>query len=289
VLFWAPLSTLAAFFYHSEYYSYALIVPPISAGLVALDRQRIFLQSVPSPKLGALLVFLGLLMFQIGRYLPGPSMTILMSATALCFVFIWMGLFLCFYGGKAWRAAIFPLLLLFFMVPLPDRVLAAIINFLQRGSAVVTYGLLHIFGIPVTREGMVLSLAGLDIEVSPQCSGIRSSIAIVILTFIAAYLYLRSGWHRLLLSIAIVPVVILKNAIRISTIFLLAAYVDRGFLDSSLHHRGGVLFFLIGVGFVIPIIILLRRLEVSGGRMHIPPTPGRPVQSSTEVPDSATR
>jgi exosortase len=243
---------------------------------------------VPSPRLGALLVLLGLLIFQNGRHLPGSSTTILMCATALCFVFIWVGVFLCFYGVKAWRAAIFPLLLLFFMVPLPDRVLAAIINFLQRGSAMVTYGLLHILGIPVTREGMVLSLAGLDIEVSPQCSGIRSSIAIVILTFVAAYLYLRSGWHRLLLSIAIVPVVILKNAIRISTIFLLAAYVDRGFLDSSLHHRGGALFFLIGVALLIPIIILLRRLEINGARVYIPPTPGNPVHSSTEVPDSAT-
>ena len=96
-------------------------------------------------------LFLGLLVFQIRRYLPGPSTTILMSATALCL--IWTGLFLVFYGGKAWRAAIFPLLLLFFMVPLPDRFLAAAISFLQRGSADVNRPgswATHIGGSPLT-------------------------------------------------------------------------------------------------------------------------------------------
>lgn len=165
------------------------------------------------------------------------------------------------YGKNARNEASFPLLFLFFMVPLPDGALRGVIAFLQSGSAYSSEAILHVLGVPVLRSGMVLSVLGLDLEVGPQCSGIRSSVVLLIVIVVGSYLLLRSRWHRLVLITAVVPVVIIKNAVRIVSLALLSAYVDPGFLTGSLHRRGGAVFFVIGLLMFIPISVLLLHAE----------------------------
>ena len=73
-----------------------------------------------------------------------------------------------------------------------------------------------------------------------QCSSIRSSLAMLITSVVAGYLTLPSGWRRVVLIPAVVPITIFKNAVRITTITLLSIYVDGKFLtDSWLHHSRG--------------------------------------------------
>ena len=49
--------------------------------------------------------------------------------------------------------------------------------------------------------------------------------------------------------IALIPINIIKNGIRITTLSLLAIYVDHKFItDSFLHHSGGFLFYLPALG-----------------------------------------
>jgi exosortase/archaeosortase family protein len=53
----------------------------------------------------------------------------------------------------------------------------------------------------------------------------------------------------------------IKNGIRIATLTLLAVYVDPSFLTGKLHHDGGVVFFLLGLLFLLPVLLLLQRSE----------------------------
>ena len=65
----------------------------------------------------------------------------------------------------------------------------------------------------------------------------------------------------MLLVVAGLFVMILKNGIRIVTLTLLATYVDPGFLYGRLHHEGGVVFFLLGLLILAPVLWLLERSE----------------------------
>ena len=259
MLFKAALLRLAKFSDHSEY-SYIPLIPLISGFLIFVRRQRIFAKAKPSLWLGSSIVAAGLLLWFVKDYLGIGSITNL-EFSALALVCAWCGLFVVWYGPRAARMALLPLCLLLFMVPAPERVLNTIIQFLQQGSAVLSYELFRLLGVPAFREGPMISLPRLTILVAPECSGIRSSISMLILTLAVANLYLRLGWNKVLLVLTLIPLVVLKNAIRIVTLSLLAVYVDPGFLNGPLHHRGGIFFFLIALMLLILIVMVLRRLE----------------------------
>ena len=151
-----------------------------------------------------------------------------------------IGNFIAFYGKRAFQKALFPMLFLIFMIPIPFILLDPIIRILQVGSAQAVDGIFQIIGIPYYRDGMVFEFTGVTIEVAKQCSGIRSSLAMLITSVVAGYLILPSGWRRVVLIPVVVPITIFKNAVRITTITLLSIYVDEKFLtDSWLHHSRG--------------------------------------------------
>ena len=101
------------------------------------------------------------------------------------------------------------------------------------GSAEFVAFLFPFTGVPVLRDGVVFHLPGLSIEVAPECSGIRSSMALVITCVLAGHMFLKTTWKKAVLVLAVLPVTMLKNGIRIVTLSVLAVYVDRGFLESS--------------------------------------------------------
>jgi exosortase len=168
-----------------------------------------------------------------------------------------------FYGSTTVRKALFPLLFLFFIVPVPNAALERFILVLQAGSAEVAYAFLKIAGIPMTRDGNVFHLITVDIEVAKECSGIRSSLSLVITGLLAGYFFLRTGWAKLVLLAAMLPITILKNGFRIATLSILGVYVDERILASDLHTRGGILFFILALILVWGIIVLLRKMEGS--------------------------
>jgi exosortase len=260
VLFWAPLRSLFEFASTSEF-SYIPLIPLISAFLIVFRRARIFAHSKPSPKLGGLFIGAGVVVFVLSRRLPEFTASAQMSIAALCVVITWIGLFVFYYGFQTARTAMLPLFLLLFIVPLPDRLLGTAITYLQHGSAVLSYYLFRGLGVAALRDGTAISLPGLEIDVAPQCSGIRSSMSLLILVLAGANLYLRSSWNKLLLVVAVVPLVIVKNAIRIVTLSALALYVDPRFLSGNLHRSGGIFFFLIAVVILVPLVLLMQRLE----------------------------
>src|SRR5262249_33915994 len=149
-----------------------------------------------------------------------------------------------FYGGVAFKAALFPLLFLVFCVPIPSPILDRTIAVLQRGSAEVAFVLLKLSGTPVHRGGLFLfALPDLVVEVEPECSGIRSGISLLIVSLLAGHLLLRSLWRRGALLAVAVPVLMFKNALRISMLSLLAVHIDKDILTSRLHREGGIPFF----------------------------------------------
>ena len=262
ILFWAPLQRLMKFADKSEY-SYIPLIPAISAFLMFSRRNTIFRYARISPWIGSFIVGGSILVLFMSKFLWIDSIGRL-ELSALAIVGTACGLFVLWYGTRTMRMAILPLSLLLFMIPASEGVMNAVVGFLQHGSAVLSYYLFRVVGVPAVREGMVISLPRLAIEVAPECSGIRSSLSMLILTLAGANLYLRSGWNKALLVAILIPLVILKNAIRIVTLSTLALYVNPSFLSGRLHHRGGIVFFLIAVAMLFPIVAVMRRYERKG-------------------------
>src|SRR5262249_31312562 len=154
-----------------------------------------------------------------------------------------------------------PFLFLLLMVPIPSFLLDRVISLLQEGSAWVTGVLFDLVGVPALREGLVFHLAKANIEVAKECSGIRSSMALLILALLVAHFRLKNLWSKILFVTFGIFIMIVKNGIRIATLTLLAMYVDPSFLVGRLHHQGGIVFFIIALFLMLPLLLFLQRAE----------------------------
>jgi exosortase len=264
-LYAKPLSALLALCLHADSYSHILLIPFITLYLIFSERNRIFQGTYSSILWGAAVILVGLAISLVANrnfYMIGGEH---LSATILGFVFACTGAFLACYGTRAARAAFFPLLFMLLMVPLPEVILSRVITVLQRGSVEVSFLLFKIFGVPVLRRGVLLSVPGVTIEVAKECSSIRSSMALFITCILAARFYLRSFWKQLLFVALSLPLSVIKNGIRITTLTLLSIYVDPGFLHGELHRDGGFVFFFLALVLLWPVLVGLRRSETVGG------------------------
>jgi exosortase len=262
IVFWRTLGAWFAYSLNNQSGSHIVLIPLVSAFLIFRERQRIFSSVRPSVIAGIGVILTGVALFWTAT--RGPMSwqgNESLSAAALAILLIWVGGFLSSYGLAAARAAAFPLLFLLLMIPLPERFLNWTIELLQRGSTEVSYLLFNLVGVPALRQGFVISVPGISIEVAAECSGIRSSLALLITCLLAAHLYLRTPWKIVAFILLVLPLSVIKNGIRIVTLTLLSLYVDPRFLTGSLHRDGGVVFFLLALLLLFPVFVLFERSE----------------------------
>jgi exosortase len=270
---WHPLVTTLGLSLTNDAYTYILLILPLSAALIYLDLKQQDSKYVNSnicqvdlrlnSRIGAVLLVLAL---TIGCYARWGMRTapddVRVSLSMFGLVIWWIGCVIWCFGAKTFRLFLFPLCFLFLIVPIPDFALSWIVEFLQRQSASVSRIMFHAIGVPVTQDGIVLSIPTLDIEVARECSSIRSSLMLVVTTLVLAHLFLRSWWRKALLVAMAIPLSVAKNGLRIVTIGELGTRVDSGFLTGRLHHNGGIIFFGIAVAAMVVLLWILHRTEL---------------------------
>jgi len=241
--------------------SQILLVLPVSVILIYVARQKVFAEAAWSP-VGAAGMLVSGGIFAYARSALAPlSHNDSVSLTVLFFAVWCISAFTLCYGIRAFHKARFPLLFLALMVPLPDSLLAWATTLLQMRSTDATCWLYSAARIPYTREGVVLILPKLTIEVARECSSIRSSLILFISSFVLAHLYLTHAWQKALLPILAIPISVAKNAVRIFVLSTLGMYVSPSFLTGRLHHNGGIVFFALGFAALLGIIRLFHKLE----------------------------
>jgi exosortase/archaeosortase family protein len=110
-------------------------------------------------------------------------------------------------------------------------------------------------------------------------------VILLITTLLVAEFVLRSVWRKSVLVLSVIPIVILKNGLRIVTISLLTVYVSRSFLHSWLHQSGGIVFYLLGMMALLPILNLLKRSDIRGANGST----GMPVTSVRQASEGRSR
>jgi exosortase len=246
----------------NTYESQIVLIPFITAVLIYLNRKKIFQNVRYGAIPGAILLLLGAGLWAAGATMGARLDTAdHLAMTTASIVVLWLGGFLLFFGSAAFKTALFPLLFLVFFIPIPTPILERTIDFLRRGSTEMAFVILRLSGTPIHRDGFFFTLPNLTIEVAPECSGIRSGISIFISSLLAGHLFLRTFWRRGLLVLIAIPVLLFKNALRISTLSYLAVHVDQRILTSELHREGGIPFFVLGLLFLYPILLMLIKSE----------------------------
>jgi exosortase C (VPDSG-CTERM-specific) len=261
-----PLYLLVDFAFHSELHSYIPLIPLISLGLVWLKLNDLPKPAEPDGRLTAFFLAAGLAILAgyglrqiLGlSWSPQDALTL----NALAFVFLFAGLCAWVWGRPILRAIAFPLAFLLFIAPIPVFISSSLETFLQYCSAVVAYGFFQVSGMAVLPQGDVaFRLPGITLDVAPECSGLHSTMALIITSLPAGYLFLRSPWNRAWLCLAAIPFGIIRNGFRIFTIGELCVHLGPQMINSYIHRSGGWMFFLLSLGLFIPLLLLLARLE----------------------------
>lgn len=282
-LAWDSMMALFRLILDNETFSQIPLIPLVSIFLIYEQRKKVFAEVSFAWIPGAGLIIPGIIMIVLARtnFLQLNS-TNPISLLVFAIVLVWVGAFVLFFGTRAFRAARFPLLFLLFMIPIPEPALSKTIYFLQAGSSDMTEIFFNLAGVPNHRQGFVFELPGVAIRVAEECSGIRSTLALLITTTLASYIFLKSSWRRWVLCLAVIPTAIFKNGLRIATLSTLAIYVNPGFLYGNLHHHGGIVFFVIAL---VPMALLLRLFQKGENKTqrqlpNVPDVDPHAVQSS---------
>lgn len=257
-----PLQRLIAFAYESHLFFYILLIPFVSLYFFYVRKGKIFSNVVYCFPAGGLIVLAGFILYFVEKKwgpLLGPTDDV--SVMTAAFLLTWIGGFIGFFGLPAGRRALFPLGFLLCMIPIPVGLLDQIIVFLQKGSTEVTEVIFGLTGLPIERDGFVFALSNLEIEVAKQCSGIRSSLYLLLTGLVMGQFFLKTTSRKSLLVLVVLPIAIFKNGLRIVTLSLLGNYVHEDILSSTLHRQGGIPFMILAVILLTIVILGLRKSE----------------------------
>lgn len=262
IVWWRPLVDTFALSLRDDQYTHILLILPISAALIFLERRPLRTMITMNVRIGAALFAFAVLIVCSALVWPASlPPDVQLSIRMFALVLSWIGAFVLCFGSRALRLVIFPLCFLWGLVPLPQAVLNRIVALLQQWSAWTAHGLFAAIGVPVAQDGVLLTIPGLTLQVAQECSSIRSSSMLLVTSIVLAHLLLRSPWRRALLIGLAVPLSVAKNGLRIVTIAMLGTRVDRGYLTGRFHHQGGIVFFTIALIVVFALLWILRRGE----------------------------
>jgi exosortase C (VPDSG-CTERM-specific) len=261
-----------SFAWNSELFSYILLIPFISGYLIWSIRNTLNFEVVrpcwPGAALGLAAggaIVAGYWLGRQGGWKPETQdyLTLMTSALLCCF---W-GVCLAVMGSKMLGQIFFPLAFLAFAIPMPASVLDHVDIFFQYTSAAAAEGMLKVIREPVWRDGLNLNLTGVPLRVAPECSGIHSTLVLLMTSFLAGYLFLRRFWTRAILVSAMIPLAILRNGFRISVIGWLCVHVSPAMINSPIHRRGGPLFFALSLIPFFLLLLFLRKRDIRAGRI----------------------
>ncbi len=286
VPFWDGIVQMWGWWIHSEEYSHGLLIPPITAFLIWQQRDRLERLPFRGSWWGVALVVLGGAVLALGQL--GTVFVLVQYA----YVITLYGLAWAFLGSPALRLIGVPLLILLFMVPLPQFALANLSTRLQLISSALGVDFMRLFNVSVFLEGNVIDLGGYQLQVADACSGLRYLFPLMTLGFLMAYFYKGAAWKRVLLFLSSIPLTVLMNSFRVGTIGIMVEHWGIGMAEGFVHEFQGWALFMVSAALLVGEIALLNRVTPESGAwrqlfgVEFPaPTPaGAPVRARSLPP-----
>ena len=236
---YAPiLVKLVAQWWADPNFSHGFFVPAFATYVLWEDREQLRrIQGAPS-NWGLPLIFLSLITLLLGVF----GAELFLSRISL--LLLAGGIVIFLRGWLTLRVVLFPLIFLVLMIPIPAIVFNEITLPLQVLASKLSAWLLPYLGVPVFREGNVINLPAMPLEVADACSGIRSLLSLTTLAIMYGYLMEKRIRLRVLLALASIPIAVAANGLRIVGTGLLVQYWDPDKAQGFFHEFSGWLMFV---------------------------------------------
>ena len=243
-------------------YSHGFLVPLLSAYLIWQRRDKLA-EVARKPSNWGLLVVLG----SLGLLFLG-SLGAELFLTRISIIGTICGLIAYFSGWKLLRAMAFPLAFLLFAIPIPVIIYNEIVFPLQFIASRFATGCLEMLNLfPIMREGNVLIMPGMRLEVVEACSGIRSLMSLLALAAGYGYLAEKSVAVRWFLFLAMVPLAIVSNGTRVMITALMTNYIGPKAAEGFMHEFSGWVIFVVATALFLGLHSLTIYVRKKMGRM----------------------
>jgi exosortase len=234
---------------------------------------------------GLLVVLAGTLIFAAGFRTLQPRIS--MGALP---IILWGGS-LHLWGWAAARLLFLPLFFFWLAIPVPAFQHAT--THMQIMATQMAHHGSSLFGVETIAQGNMISSANSawePLEIAKGCSGIRSLMALMMISGAWACAADLALWKRAVLFLSAIPLAILGNALRVVSVFVIAEHGDSTWASTTWHDWSGLLLF-----YPISLLLLLcihsllegglpwnkgRRREL---RRTVVSSPSPPVKAQTRI------
>jgi exosortase len=222
-------------------FSHGFLVPVFAAYLIWMKRQTLLNTRLAPSWSGVAVVALGLAVLVLGVY--GAELFL----ARISLLILLAGIVLSFGGWPLLKELRFPLLVLSLAIPIPAIIFNQITFPLQILASKLASALLPLVGVPVLRDGNVIELPAMKLEVAEACSGIRSLMSLFTLAIFYGYFLEKSLVRRVVLAAASIPIAIAANAVRIFGTGVCVQYWDPDKAEGFFHEFSGWVMFVVSL------------------------------------------
>ncbi len=230
-------------FARDSYYSHGILIPFVTGYLIWQKREELSAIKPVKSSLGMVLIVFGLVIHLISSILR------VYFSSGFSMIIVLVGVIAHFYGNQILKKVLFPILFLFFMIPLPMVVISNISFQMKLFAATLATGILNNMGLPAVQEGSILKMRHAYVIVDDVCSGLRSLISLTALGTIFAY-WMKSGiFKKIILFLSTIPIAIITNVCRIVFLSFVSEIWGPEYAVGFIHDFSGFLVF--GLAFVL--------------------------------------
>lgn len=253
-LYYAVVGRLVLQWWHDPNFSHGFFVPMFSLYVLWLDRRALLKLPCRGSWFGVVILSVGLALLVLGNL----GAELFLSRFSLLLVIA--GLVISFFGWAHQKRILFPWMFLILMIPIPVIIFNQITFPLQTLASDLATFMLRAVGIPVLRQGHIIVIPAMPLEVAEACSGIRSLLSLTTLSIIYGYLMERSMRIRVILALSAVPIAVFANSLRIVGTGLTVQYWDPDKAEGFFHAFSGWLIFVVSLCMLFAFHRALRAL-----------------------------
>ncbi|OQY21953.1 MAG: exosortase [Desulfobacteraceae bacterium 4572_35.2] len=239
--YWSIVSGMVSDWNNDPNYSHGFLVPLISGYMICQKWPELKSLAV-QPNNSGFLAVIGSLVLLILGFAGTEYFTMRVSL-----VFLLASIVILWFGWVVFRALLFPLAFLLFMVPLPYIVYDALAFPLKLLVAKFSVISLKLMGIAVLREGNIIMFPQTVLEVADACSGLRSLMSLIALAVAYAAFSHTSHIKRIIIVLSAVPIAIVTNMFRVIVTGVLAQHYGAAAAEGFFHEFAGITVFAIAM------------------------------------------
>ena len=263
-LFLPTLKEIAEICWTDDDYSHGTLLPFVALYMIWDSKDKIskkineanrIRKNETAWKLPLVFLVFGLALFFLGEA-TGISFTCWVAFFPVVLASIYL-----IYGKTTYHSFASPILLLYMAKPLPDSLVVRLFWPLQVLAARVSKEVLAALGVPVFLSGNIIEIPGMKLMVEEACSGMRSVMAMLTLSFILCYfLEIRLLYKIILVAFSLLVAIVL-NIFRVSATGILAHFYDPSAATGFFHTFSGLVVFVIGLPLLYGLGALLLKID----------------------------